>query len=275
MYIRDGLFKNTVGVSGMIQIIPIVPTGLMNERGFHITPDQPADLLIGDIGQNIKQMTINLMMSCLKQVFDDIDTTIEKYHESFDVLNLVFDKIHEEKIQQVLEQKYGPVLASNLGLAMNTMIAFFQLLKSKMNTIVLSDISINSHMIASILENPILSDYSHNSEIQDVSEIVEDSDSFLHNMIQSVIFSCNIFSFLTLGLLTVRLANPNGEISPSQISQVEQLLRDWTLDILIQIDESLECELEVRGPFDISIPTHSEDHVLAEMGLDDYLERLE
>jgi hypothetical protein len=71
------------------------------------------------------------------------------------------------------------------------------------------------------------------------------------------------------------LAFAESDTSPSQITQVEQLLRDWTLDILIQLDESLESELDVRGPCSISLPVHSEDHVLAEMGLDDYLERLE
>jgi len=265
----------TVGDSGMIQILPIVPVGIMNDEGFHLTPKQPEDLLIGDIGLNIKQMTLDLMMSSLKQVFEDIDTTLEKYHGAFDVLTIFFDTIHEKKTQPLLEQRFGPVLASNFGLAMNTMMSFFQLLKNKMTSIVLTDISIDSDLIASILESPILSSYSHDSELQYPSDLLQSPEPMVHKMTQSIIFSCNIISFSTLVLLSTNLAFTESDTFPSQIAQVEQLLRDWTLDILIQLDESLESELDVRGPFSISIPIRSEDQVLAEMGLDDYLERLE
>lgn len=275
MYIRDGLLIMTVGDSGMIQILPIVPVGIMNDEGFRFTPKQPEDLLIGDIGRNIKQMTLDLMMSSLKHVFEDIGTALEKYHGAFDALELFFDTIHEKKIQPLLEQKFGPVLASNFGLAMNTMMAFFQLLQSKMASIVLTDVTIDSDLIASILESPILSSYPHDSEMQDPSDIPQSSESLAHKMTQSIIFSCNIISFSTLVLLTLNLAFTESDTFPSQIAQVEQLLRDWTLDILIQVDESLESELDVRGPCSISIPVRSEDQVLAEMGLDDYLERLE
>lgn len=275
MYIRDSLFVMTVGDSGMIQILPIVPVGIMNEEGFRFTPKQPEDLLIGDIGRNIKQMTLDLMMSSLKQVFEDIDTTMEKYQGAFDVLKLFFNTIHEKKTQPLLEQRYSPVLASNFGLAMNTMMAFFQLLKDKMASVVLTDVTIYSDLIASILESPILSSYPHDSEMQDPSDLPQGSEPLVHKMTQSIIFSCNIISFSTLVLLTTNLAFTDNDTYPSQIVQVEQLLRDWTLDILIQLDESLESELDVRGPFSISLPVHSEDHILAEMGLDDYLERLE
>ncbi len=275
MYIRDNSFVMTVGDSGMIQILPIVPVGIMNEEGFRLTPKQPEDLLIGDIGQNIKQMTLDLMMSSLEHVFKDIDTTLEKYHVAFDALQLLFNTIHEKKTQPLLEQRCGPVLASNFGLAMNTMMAFFQLLKDKMASIVLTDVTIDSVLIGFILERPILSSYPHDSEMQDPSDLPQGSEPLVHKITQSIIFSCNIISFSTLVLLTMNLAFADSDTSPSQIAQIEQLLRDWTLDILIQLDESLESELDVRGPFSISIPAHPDDHVLAEMGLDDYLERLE
>jgi hypothetical protein len=265
----------TVGDSGMIQILPIIPVGIMNDDGFRLTPKQPEDLLVGDIGLNIKQMTLDLMMSSLKNAFEDIDTTLEKYQVAFDALQLFFDTILEKKTQPFLEQRYGPVLASNFGLAMNTMIAFFQLLKRKMSSIVLTDVTMYSDMIASILDSPIISSYSHDSEMKDPSNIPQSSEPMMHKMTQSIIFSCNIISFSTLVLLTMSLAFAESDTSPSQITQVEQLLRDWTLDVLIQLDESLDSELNVRGPFSISIPVRSEDHILAEMGLDDYLERLE
>ena len=200
---------------------------------------------------------------------------LEKYHEAFDVLKLFFDTIQEKKIQPLLEKRYSPVLASNFGLAMNTMMAFFQLLKRKMASIVLTDVTIDSDLIASILESPILTSYSHDSELQNPSDLLQGSEPMVHKMTQSISFSCNIISFTTLVLLTMNLAFTESDTSSNQIIQVEQLLRDWTLDILIQVDESLESELDVRGPFSISIPVHSEDHILAEMGLDDYLERLE
>jgi hypothetical protein len=158
---------------------------------------------------------------------------------------------------------------------MNTMMAFFQLLKSKMASIVLTDVTRYSDLITSILESTVLSRYPHDSEMHDPSDLPQSSEPIMHKMTQSIIFSCNIISFTTLVLLTMSLAFAESDTSPSQIVQVEQLLRDWTLDILIQLDESLESELDVRGPFSISLPVHSEDHVLAEMGLDDYLERLE
>lgn len=136
---------------------------------------------------------------------------------------------------------------------MNTLIAFFQLLKSKMDSIVLTDIKIDSDLIAAILKSPILSSYSHNSEILDLSNLPQDLEPMVHKMIQSIIFSCNIISFSTLVLLMTSLALTQSEMFPSQITQVEQLVRDWTLDILIQVDESLESELDVRRPFSISI----------------------
>jgi hypothetical protein len=259
----------------MIQILPIVHAGIINERGFHISPKNPGDLLIGDIGRNIKQMIVDLMMSSLEHVFNNIATAVESYHGAFDNLQLLFDTIKEQKVQQLLEQRFGPVLASNFGLAMNTMIAFFHLMNSKIASIVLTDISIDSDLITAILESPILSSYSHDSEMQDPSNLHQDSEPIVFKMIQSAIFSFNILSFSTLVLLTIGLANLETEVHPNQINQVEQLLRDWTLDILIQVNESLESELNVRGPFSISVPVHSEDYVLAEMGLDDYLERLE
>ena len=148
-------------------------------------------------------------------------------------------------------------------------------MNSKIASIVLTDISIDSDLITAILESPILSSYSYDSEMQDPSDLHQDSEPIVFRMIQSAIFSFNILSFSTLVLLTIGLAKLETEVHPNQINQVEQLLRDWTLDILIQVDESLESELNVREPFSISVPVHSEDYVLAEMGLDDYLESLE
>ncbi len=259
----------------MIQILPIMPVGIANKDEFCLSPRMPENLLVGNIGRNIKQLTVELMSHRIEHVLRNLDTALEQASGTFDVLESYYSSIREQKIQFLLEQKYGPVLASNFGLTMNTMMAFFRLMESKLNNIVMSDITIDPDLITHAMGSKIMASYAHDSELQYPSEILVETDPTLHKMIQSIVFTCNMGSFITLVMLTMFLVRYEDEINAAQIAQMEQLLRDWTLDILIQVDESLDTELDVSEPLSIAVPVHEEDSALAEMGLDDYLKKLE
>ncbi|RLI52742.1 MAG: hypothetical protein DRO87_12715 [Candidatus Thorarchaeota archaeon] len=259
----------------MIRMLFIVLAGLVNKSGLHVSPRRREDLLSDDSGRNIKQMTLDLMISSLQQISEDFDAILEKYREAFDVFGMLFDKVKDRNVQHSLEGRYGPVLASNFGLAMNTMMALFRLLKEKMAISAPSDIRIESDLLASILQSPQVLSYPDDAELPDPSEMLQGTDPIMDKMVQSVVFSCNVTSFSTLVLLTMSLADAQHEMAPAKIGEMEELLRDWTLDILIQVRELLDSDLEVREPLSIAVPSYAGDRVLAEVGLDDYVERLE
>ncbi|MCF2138404.1 MAG: hypothetical protein K9W43_14325 [Candidatus Thorarchaeota archaeon] len=250
-----------------IQILPVMLIEIPSESNRPLSPRFAEDLLNGNIGTNIKQRIIELVSASLRSSLENVDAAWTQAFETFKILRLVFDSVQEKRIQLLLEQKYGPALSANFGLAINTLIAFLQLVESKMTDSILTDNKIDTDLIAQVIENPILSTYSKNSEMQFPSELAITTESPALKLIRSVLFACNVASFSTLVLLAVSLANAELEIDHSRITQIEQLLRDWTLDILIQVDESLHTELDVRGPLDISVPFHAEDGELAEMDL--------
>lgn len=259
----------------MAQILLLPHAGLLKDEEVSMIQKQPEDILSGNMSQNIKRLAYDLIASTLQESLRNIDTIKEHYRAAIKGLNSFVKKILSMKIQQILGQDYSAVLASNFGLAMNTMLAFFNLLEGEINNLVIKDFKMDPGAINRTLRSPILSNYLVHPELQDPSDIPQEQDSLTYKLIQSLILTCNLISFQILIALVIHIAHAKIEIEPKQIDELEHLLRDWTLEILIQIEESFDVELDVGGPYDISIPTHSEDHALAEMGLDDYLEKLE
>ncbi len=252
-----------------------MPIGDISKEGHPFSPKHPEDLFKGNIGKNIKQMVVELMKQSLKESLVDMEIAIERSFEAFRMMDSFFDHVQRQKTQTLLEQKYGPVLSSNFGLAANTLIAFFHRLEEMMSSSELAKNAFDTEQITQALESPVFTKYAQDSEMPYPSELELNSHSAIEGIIRSVLFVCNIASFSTLVFLAAGLVHSKEELSTNQISQMEQLLRDWTLDFLIQVSESLHSELDVRGPLNISIPFHEDDAELAEMGLGDYLERLE
>ncbi len=265
----------TMSADSMIQYIPVMSIGNLSVDDSSFSTEFLENLLEGNIGEKIKKSVVDLLRNTPLPPLDNIDSALQQSLGVLETLESFFDFIEKNSIQDLIRQKYGPVMASNFGLAMNTTIAFFRLLKSRLENVTSADAKIDLDLFARVIEGPIFRAYPQDSELPYPSEISIEMDKATREMRQSVIFMLNMAAFWTLIMLTVGLAKYEPGLHPGQIDQIEQLLRDWTLDFLIQVNESLQVKLDVHGPFDISIPTLTEDGALADMGLDDYLERLE
>ncbi|MEM2142137.1 MAG: hypothetical protein QXS20_07800 [Candidatus Thorarchaeota archaeon] len=259
----------------MVQVLPIAPVQMFNETRGRMTGKPSETPLEGDIGQNIKRLALEMSSSTLKHIREIIDNiTLGDWHRALDEVKHFHGMFTKQDIQRVLEEKYGPVIASNFGLATNTMMSFLKLLIDRADSIIIERNIPDPDLIASALNSPVIESYARDSEMLYPSEVPRDIDPRVRKIVQSLIFTSNMASLIVLVALTASTVEIAYSVTRRQIEQLERLLRDWALDILIQVREELNLELEVRGPFDISLPALTEDQTLAEMGLDDYVDDL-
>ncbi len=194
------------------------------------------EILHGNIGENIKRKVIAYLLEAFEtQIVDNLHETINKFRLSRKSIITKFREITNDSFLNEMESYLGLTLMSNYTFAMKVMIEIFNMIFTALENIP-SDLNIpnNLGMKLKLLVEKFVNDMLKPSDLPDSLEAP--LDNTINPVQVSLTMGFNHSVLMVLVFVVAHIVKFRISLSNEQIEELEELLRDWTQEILTQTE---------------------------------------
>ncbi|MHA1883296.1 MAG: hypothetical protein ACTSUO_09665 [Candidatus Thorarchaeota archaeon] len=219
----------------MTQILFVPPTAItvFNDQTDDEISNHLIQLLDGSLAGNIKSLVLDELSQSIAFLLDDPQAGLEKTQKSFPILLKLVKKYATKKFISNVEKHISQVASANYRYSYRILISLVGLLGMSIKNMESVDFEMPSWISQEITETL--------SEIALFdSDMMPDATSFYaqdnESNLPMLILSFNITLFMTLVIIVANMAEYKTALTESHIDQIESLLRDWSQEIITQLN---------------------------------------